>query len=128
MAFRCVLPGAVLVLMWACSSDPAEPEPAPSTPFTSEITFVVSPLPPEVIKVDVAVNGREMEPLNGTFDPTLTDRVTLRVPAGDSINAFARAFHDINTIQYIGETYFDVTNPMPKQVPIRLEFKGAHWP
>jgi hypothetical protein len=119
---------AMATLGWACSSGPQEPGPSPTTDYTADVTFVVKGIVPEVWKVDIAVNGPDMDPVDGTFETALTDRVTLRIPAGDSLNAFARAFEGTDTILYIGESYFDVGSPSPQIVEIQLNFKGQHWP
>lgn len=93
--------------------------------MSAPVTFVVSNLD-SVIRVDVTVNGRDMDALYGTFQTATTDRLTMTVPAGDSLNAFARGFDTDTVILYIGDTYFDVREESPQIVRIRLGYKGPH--
>jgi hypothetical protein len=92
------------------------------------VTFVVTGVEPEVFRVDIAVNGRDIEPVLGSFLTDSTDRVMMHVPPGDSLNAFARAFESDTIISYIGESYFDVTTNAPLEVIVVLKYKGPHAP
>lgn len=95
---------------------------------TAPVTFVVTGIVPEVWRVDIAVNGRYIDALFGSFETADTDRVTIPVPQGDSLNAFARAFEGDSVILYIGEAYFNVRGNNPIEVPIALNYKGPHAP
>jgi len=116
------------VSLGACGSGPVEVVTRKETAFFASVTFAVAGIVPPVWRVDVTVNGREIQPLYGSFETAVTDRVTLTVPAGDSLNAFARGFEGDSVILYIGDTWFDVTDSSPQTVTINLKYKGPHAP
>lgn len=94
----------------------------------AQVTVIVTGIVPELVRVDVAVTKPGVETVNGTFDTPGTNRVTMAVPLGDSLNAFARGFDGANVIQYIGDRYFDVNSQNPMEISVELKFKGPHLP
>ena len=112
----------------ACGEVTVGPEQKSPPPFYAPVTFVVDSIVPQVWRVDIVVNNRDVDPLYGSFETALTDRVTMQVPAGDSLNAFARAFDGDSIILYIGEAYFDVKSRQALEVHVPLNYKGPHAP
>lgn len=109
-------------------ADGTSPDGAEAAPAEAAVTFVVSGIAIEIRRVDIAVSGWGFPPVLGSFNTPPADRITLMVPLGDSLNAFARGFDEGNQILYIGETYFDVPDPTPRTVHIQLGYKGPHIP
>lgn len=123
LGLRWLTGGALL----ACGDGAGPGSPGP-LPADVAVTFVVAGIAEEIRRVDIAVTPRGGQPILGSFQTSVTDRLTLRVPRGDSLNAFARGFDAQNQIVYMGETYFHVRDSAPQVVPIRLEYKGPHVP
>ncbi len=118
----------VVVAVVGCGGDVTTPNETGRPAFHASVTFVVDSIVPTVWRVDIVVNNKDIEPVHGSFETALSDRVTMRVPPGDSLNAFARAFDGDTVILYIGEAYFDVKTTDDMDVRIPLKYKGAHAP
>jgi len=119
---------AFVVSCLGCGGETTSVDGKPPPSFTAPVTFIVTGIEPEILRVDLVINSRDMDPVFGSVDADTTDRVTLFIPPGDSINAFARAFEVDTVISYIGETYFSVQTRQPMEVVVPLKVKGSHAP
>lgn len=117
-----------LICVAGCGGEVTAVDDNPPPEFRAPVTFIVTGIEPQIWRVDLVVNSREMDPVLGTVDTETTDRITLQIPPGDSINAFARAFEVDTIISFIGESYFSVKTREPIEVVVPLKVKGSHAP